>query len=80
MTLQKRPCRINYLNYRPQRGADVDVRVMIVIETCRSNDGNPFKYLLAVARNQEVVESDPGRWMHWNYRQSLLRLRCPVRL
>ncbi len=63
--------RKNSLHYRTTRGAEVGDRFMSVIETCRANQANPFDNLVAVARNQEAVKADPGRWMPWNYQETL---------
>lgn len=53
--------------YRRQRGATVgDGYIMKVVEACWANNGNPFKYLLAVNRNREAVEADLGSWKPLN--------------
>ena len=59
--------RKNSLHYKTQRGADVGDTFMTVIETCRANGVNPFRYMLAVVKNPEAVGRDPGKWMPWNY-------------
>ena len=59
--------RKNSLHYKTQRGADVGDTFMTVIETCRANGVNPFRYMLAVVKNPEEVGRDPGKWMPWNY-------------
>lgn len=61
--------RKNSLHYKTQRGADVGDTFMTVIETCRANGVNPFRYMLAVVKNPEEVGRDPGKWMPWNYPQ-----------
>ena len=63
--------RKNSLFYRTQRGADVGDLFMSLVETCRANGANPFDYLLTVVRNPEAAKADPGRWMPWNFRESL---------
>ncbi len=42
---------------------------MSLIHTCRSSGTNPFEYLLALARNPEVVAGHPSGWLPWNYRK-----------
>ena len=62
--------RKNSLHCKTQRGADVGDTFMTVIETCRANGVNPFRYMLAVVKNPEAVGRDPGctgKWMPWNY-------------
>jgi len=64
--------RKNSLHYKTQRGADVGDAFMTVIETCRANGENPFDFILAVTRNSEAARADPGKWMPWTYRESLI--------
>ena len=44
---------------------------MSVIQTCVANRTNPFDYLVAVVQNQRAAKADPGRWLPWNYQESL---------
>ncbi|MGH7219542.1 MAG: IS66 family transposase [Nitrospiraceae bacterium] len=66
--------RKNSLFYRTQRGADVGDLFMSLVQTCRANEVNPFDYMLAVVRNAQAAKADAGRWMPWNFRESLVPL------
>ena len=66
--------RKNSLSYRTQRGADVGDLFMSLVQTCRANEVNPFDYMLAVVSNAQAAKADPGRWMPWNFRESLAAL------
>jgi transposase len=63
--------RKNSLHYRTTRGAEVGDVFMSVIQTCVANRTNPFDYMVAVVKNQRAVKEDPGRWMPWNYQETL---------
>jgi transposase len=63
--------RKNSLHYRTTRGARVGDVFMSLVETCRANSVNPFDYMMALVRHQEVVKADPRRWMPWNFQTAL---------
>ncbi|MSU36846.1 MAG: hypothetical protein EXS36_17465 [Pedosphaera sp.] len=63
--------RKNSLHYRTTRGAEVGDVFMSVIQTCVANLSNPFDYMVAVVKNRHAVKDDPGRWMPWNYKDTL---------
>lgn len=58
--------------------ADVGDRFMTVIETRRANQVNLFDYMLALVRNPEAVNADPGNWMPWNYEPTLMLIQAPA--
>ena len=66
--------RKNSLSYRTQRGADVGDLFMSLVQTCRANGVNPFDYMLAVVSNAKTAAADSGRWMPWNFTESLAAL------
>lgn len=61
----------NSLHYKTERGAAVGDFFMSMIQTCVANGANPYDYLLSAARNAEALKKDPGRWMPWNYKETL---------
>lgn len=63
--------RKNSLFYRTQRGADVGDLFMSLVQTCRSNEVNPFEYMMAVVRNEARAKADPGAWLPWNFQTAL---------
>ena len=63
--------RKNSLFYRTQRGAQVGDLFMSLVQTCRANGVNPFDYMLAVATHPELAKANPGRWLPWNFTDSL---------
>ncbi|HUF60817.1 MAG TPA: hypothetical protein VMN36_01970 [Verrucomicrobiales bacterium] len=44
---------------------------MSLIHTCGLNGFSPFDYLMALTGNPQAVEADPGRWLPWNYQETL---------
>jgi transposase len=63
--------RKNALFYKTRNGARVGDLFMSLIYTCQLNQANPFDYLTALQRHAEEVETQPARWMPWNYRDAL---------
>ncbi len=63
--------RKNSLFYRTQRGAAVGDLFMSLVQTCRSNNVNPFDYMLSVVRNAARAKSNPESWMPWNFHTAL---------
>jgi hypothetical protein len=44
---------------------------MSLIHTTELHGGNPFDYLTALLKNAKDVVRNPGRWMPWNYRETM---------
>ena len=63
--------RKNALFYRTQNGAKVGDLFMSLIHTAELCGANPFDYLTALLRNAGQLQSQPSRWMPWNYRATL---------
>ena len=59
--------RKNALFYKTLHGAEVGDLFMSLIHTCALNGVNAMDYLVALLRNHEAVEAQPGRWMPWNF-------------
>ncbi len=57
----------------------MSANVMSLVQTCRANEVNPFDYMLAVVRNAQAAKADPGRWIPWNFRESLAALARTAR-
>lgn len=62
--------RKNSLSYKTQRGAQVGDLLMSLIHTCRLNNTNPFKYLVALATHAAQVAQSPEQWLPWTYTQT----------
>jgi hypothetical protein len=63
--------RKNALFYKTENGARVGDVFMSLIYTCELCGANPFDYLTELERHADQLASNPGRWMPWNYRQTL---------
>ncbi len=63
--------RKNALFYRTAAGARVGDLLMSLIVTCGLNQANPFEYLTELQHHAAELESDPDRWLPWNYREAL---------
>ena len=63
--------RKNSLGYKTENGARVGDLFMSIIHTCRLNEVNPFNYLTALQQNAGAVKANPGRWLPWNFNQTL---------
>ena len=63
--------RKNALFYKTAKGAHVGDVFMSLIYTCELCGANPFDYLTELERHAGELASNPGRWMPWNYRQTL---------
>lgn len=63
--------RKNSLSYKTENGARVGDLFMSLIHTCRLNGTNPFDYLSALQRHAAAVLENPGRWLPWNYSQTV---------
>ena len=44
---------------------------MSLIHTAELAGQNPFDYLNELQRHPEEIAQNPGRWMPWNYRETL---------
>jgi len=66
--------RRNSLFYKTPRGARVGDVFMSLIHTCELGGVNPFDYLTELERHAAEACAEPGRWMPWNYRQTLADL------
>ena len=69
--------RKNALFYKTPNGAHVGDLFMSLIYTCELCGANPFDYLTELERHADELASNPGRWMPWNYRQTLDALTTP---
>jgi transposase len=63
--------RKNSLFYKTPNGAGVGDLFMSLIYTCELCGANPFDYLTELDRHADDLAADPGRWLPWNYRQTL---------
>lgn len=63
--------RKNALFYRTLHGAAVGDLFMSLIHTCELSKVNSFEYLTALQRHARELAAAPGRWMPWNYRNTL---------
>ena len=66
--------RKNSLFYKTQNGAHVGDMFLSLIHTAELNGVNAFDYLTQLMRHPEHVKKDPGKWMPWNYRETLEQL------
>jgi transposase len=64
--------RKNALFYLTEHGASVGDLFMTLIQTCRLNGVDPFRYLTALQRNAERVRMSPAEWLPWNYERALV--------
>tara|TARA_X000001036_G_C20675698_1_gene804058 strand:- start:844 stop:2580 length:1737 start_codon:yes stop_codon:yes gene_type:complete len=53
--------------FKTTHGAAVGNRLMSIIYTCELNDINPVNYLIALQENTKDVQTDPKKWLPWNY-------------
>jgi hypothetical protein len=63
--------RKNALFFKTTNGAHVGDLFMSLIYTCELGGINPFDYLTELERHADALAADPGRWMPWNYRETL---------
>jgi len=66
--------RKNALFYRTQNGARVGDLFMTLIHTCALYGANPFDYLTELQRHTAELARTPGKWLPWNYRETLARV------
>jgi len=67
--------RKNALFYRTLNGAQVGDIYMTLIHTCQLCGANSFDYLIELQRHATELLVQPGKWMPWNYRDTLAQLR-----
>ena len=63
--------RKNAYFYKTKNGAHVGDVFMSIIETCRRAKANPFEYLTVIQENAIDVLNNPGKWLPWNYKETL---------
>lgn len=63
--------RKNSLFYKTENGAHVGDVFMSLIYTCELCGANPLDYLTELERHADELAENPGRWMPWNYRETL---------
>jgi len=63
--------RKNAYFYKTCRGARVGDLFMSLIYTCELGGANPLDYLTELERHASELAANPGRWMPWNYRETL---------
>lgn len=64
--------RKNSLFYRNAEGAAVGDLFMSIIQTCQLNKVDPFDYLTQVLRHASAVAANPGLWLPWTYKETLM--------
>jgi transposase len=63
--------RKNAYFYKTKNGAHVGDVFMSMIETCRRAKANPFEYLTVIQENAINVLNNPGKWLPWNYKETI---------
>ena len=63
--------RKNAYFYKTINGAHVGDMFMSLIETCRRAKANPFDYLTRLQENVGDVVKTPGKWLPWNYKETI---------
>jgi transposase len=63
--------RKNAYFYKTENGAHVGDVFMSLIETCRRAKANPFEYLTKLQENAIDVITNPGKWLPWNYKETI---------
>jgi hypothetical protein len=63
--------RKNAYFYKTENGAYVGDVLMSLIETCRRAKANPFDYLTRIQENAINVIKNPGKWLPWNYKETI---------
>jgi transposase len=66
--------RKNAFFYKSQNGADVGDLFMSLIHTCELSGANAFDYLTALQRNAAELANNAGKWMPWNFSDTLAQL------
>jgi transposase len=63
--------RKNSYFYKTVRGAHVGDMFMSLIHTAELVKANPFDYLTQLQKHAREVNTNPSRWMPWNYRKTI---------
>ena len=63
--------RKNSLFFKTRRGAEVGDLYMSLIHTCFLNSVDPFDYLTTLEKHHAELDTNPERWMPWNYRKTV---------
>jgi transposase len=63
--------RKNSYFYKTARGAHVGDMFMSLIHTAELVKANPFDYLTQLQKHAHEVNTNPSRWMPWNYRETI---------
>jgi hypothetical protein len=66
--------RKNAYFYKTENGAHVGDVLMSLIETCRKAKVNPFEYLTMLQKNAIDVLKNPGKWLPWNYKETIAEM------
>ena len=45
---------------------------MSIIQTCQLNKVDPFDYLTQVLSHASAVAANPGLWLPWTYKETLM--------
>ena len=51
---------------------------MSLIHTCQLSEVNAFEYLTVLQQNAHHLAREPGRWMPWNYNETLASINAPA--
>ena len=70
--------RKNALFFKTKRGAGVGDLFMSLIHTCQLSEVNAFEYLTVLQQNADHLAREPGRWMPWNYIETLTSINAPA--
>lgn len=60
--------------YRSRYSADIGGMLTSLIYTCHLADENPHHYLTALQTYNIFVHNNPGQWLPWNYRATLMTI------
>jgi transposase len=68
--------RKNSLFFRTARGASVADICMSLIQTAELAKQDPLHYLTTLLQHHQQVADSPGRWLPWNYQQTVAELEA----
>lgn len=60
--------------YRSRYSAEIGGMLTGLLYTCHLADENPHHYLTELQRHRTFVHKDPGQWLPWNYRATLMTM------
>lgn len=66
--------RKNAYFYKNLNGAYTGDIFMSIIQTCKLAGVNAFEYLTALQKYEKDACENPGAWLPWNYKDTLIRL------